>query len=234
MLFCPSYQLAGASPLPLDVGYLLKVTAAAHSCSSINFLGSPPLDMGYILTVAPALCSHHCSTMHPAPPPTCFGSYQKNFNYKCGLFYISNGWGIMYSRAPQTLCHRKMFQLLLNQLSHLPFLYMEKLSSIKSVPGAKKVETAALNSELLNAEFQRIARRDKEAFLSDQGIEIEENNRMGTTRVLFKKIRDTKWTFHSEMDIIKDRNDMDITEAEDIKKRARIHRTIQNRSSWPR
>ena len=71
----------------------------------------------------------------------------------------------------------------------------------------------------LNAEFQRIARRDKKAFLSDQCKEIEENNRMGKTRNLFKKIRDTKGMFHAKMDTIKDRNSMDRTEAEDIKKR---------------
>jgi len=71
----------------------------------------------------------------------------------------------------------------------------------------------------LNAEFQRIARRDKKAFFSDQCKEIEENNRMGKTRDLFKKIRDTKGTFHAKMDTIKDRNNMDLTEAEDIKKR---------------
>ena len=71
----------------------------------------------------------------------------------------------------------------------------------------------------LNAEFQRIARRDKKAFLSDQCKEIEVNNRMGKTRDLFKKIRDTKGTFHSKMGSIKDRNGMDLTEAEDIKKR---------------
>ena len=71
----------------------------------------------------------------------------------------------------------------------------------------------------LNAEFQRRARRDKKTFLSDQCIEIEENNRMGKTRDLFKKIRDTKGTFHAGMGSIKDRNDMDLTEAEDIKKR---------------
>ena len=71
----------------------------------------------------------------------------------------------------------------------------------------------------MNAEFQRIARRDKKAFLSDQCKEIEENNRMGKTRYLFKKIRDTKGTFHAEMSSIKDRNCMDLTEAEDIKKR---------------
>ena len=71
----------------------------------------------------------------------------------------------------------------------------------------------------LNAEFQRIARRDKKAFLSDQCKEIEENNRMGNIRDLFKKIRDTKGTFHAKMGLIKDRNGMDLTEAEDIKKR---------------
>ena len=71
----------------------------------------------------------------------------------------------------------------------------------------------------LNAEFQRIARRDKNAFLSDQCKEIEENNRMGKTRDHFKKIRDTKETFHAKMGTIKDRNGMDLTEAEDIKKR---------------
>ena len=71
----------------------------------------------------------------------------------------------------------------------------------------------------LNAEFQRIARRDKKAFVSDQYKEIEENNRMGKTRDLFKKIRNTKGTFHAKMGSIKDRNVMDLTEAEEIKKR---------------
>ena len=71
----------------------------------------------------------------------------------------------------------------------------------------------------LNAEFQRIARRDKKAFLSDQCNEIEESNRMGKTRDLFKEVRGTKGTFHAKMGTIKDRNDMDLTEAEDIKKR---------------
>ena len=70
-----------------------------------------------------------------------------------------------------------------------------------------------------NVEFQRIARRDKKAFLSDQCKEIEENNRIGKTRDLFKKTRDTKGTFHAKMGSIKDRNGMDLTEAEDIKKR---------------
>ena len=71
----------------------------------------------------------------------------------------------------------------------------------------------------LNAEFERIASRDKKAFLSDQCKEIEEKNRMGKTRHLFKKIRDTKGIFHAMMGSIKDRNGMDLTEAEDIKKR---------------
>ena len=71
----------------------------------------------------------------------------------------------------------------------------------------------------LDAEFQRIARRDRKAFLSDQCKEIEENNRMGKMRDLFKKIRDTKGTFHARMGTIKDRNGMDLTEAQDIKKR---------------
>ena len=71
----------------------------------------------------------------------------------------------------------------------------------------------------LNAEFQRIARRDKKAFLSNQCKELEENNRMGKTRDLFKKIRDTMGSFHAKMGSIKDRNGMDLTEAEDIKKR---------------
>ena len=83
----------------------------------------------------------------------------------------------------------------------------------------------------LNAEFQRIARRDK-AFLSDQCKEIEENNRMGKTRDLFKIIRDTKGTSHAKMGSIKDRNGRDLTEAEDIKKRwQEYRRTIQKRSS---
>ena len=71
----------------------------------------------------------------------------------------------------------------------------------------------------LNADFQRIARRVKKVFLSDQCKELEENNRMGKARDIFKKIRDTKGTFHAKMSTIKDRNGMDLTEAEDIKKR---------------
>ena len=86
----------------------------------------------------------------------------------------------------------------------------------------------------LNAGFQRIARRDKKAFLSDQCKEIEENNRMGKTRDLFKKIRDTKGTFHAKMGSIKDRN-MDLTEVEDIKKCQEYTKEIyKKRSSQPR
>ena len=75
----------------------------------------------------------------------------------------------------------------------------------------------------LNAEFQRISRRHKKAFLSDQCKEIEENNRMGKTRDLFKKMRDTKGSFHAKMGTVKDRNGMDLTEEEDIKKRWQEH-----------
>ena len=87
-----------------------------------------------------------------------------------------------------------------------------KRREVKS-KGEKEIYTC------LNAEFQRIARRDKKAFLSDQCKEIEESNRMGKTRDLFKKIRDSKGTFHAKMGSIKDRNGMDLTEVEDIKKR---------------
>ena len=84
----------------------------------------------------------------------------------------------------------------------------------------------------MNAEFQRIARRDKKAFLSEQCKEIEENNRMRKTRYLFKKIRDIKGTFHAKTGLIKDRNGMDLTDAEDIKKRWQEYtETIQKRSS---
>ena len=111
---------------------------------------------------------------------------------------------------------------------------------IKTIPKKKKCKKAKLLSEEalqiavksrevkgrgekerythLNAEFQRITRRDEKAFLSDQCKEIEENNRMGKTRDLFKKMRDTKGTFHAKMGSIKDRNGRDLTEAEDIKK----------------
>ena len=83
----------------------------------------------------------------------------------------------------------------------------------------------------LNAESQRIARRDKKVFLSDQCKEIEENNRMGKTRDLFKKIRDTKGTFHAKIGSIKDRNGMDLTEAEDIKKRWQEYTELYKKKS---
>ena len=86
----------------------------------------------------------------------------------------------------------------------------------------------------MNAGFQRIARRDKKAFLSDQCKEIEENNRMGKTRDLFKRIRDIKGTFHAKMGSMKDRNCMDLTEAEDLKKRWQEYTEevyVQKRSS---
>ena len=88
----------------------------------------------------------------------------------------------------------------------------------------------------MNSEFQRIARRDQKAFLSDQCKEIEENNRMDKTRDLFKKIRYNKGIFQAKMGSIKDRNGMDLTEAEDIKKRWQEYtrRTVQKRSSRPR
>ena len=88
----------------------------------------------------------------------------------------------------------------------------------------------------LNAEFQRIARRGEKPFLSYQSKEIEENNRMGKTRDLFKKIRDTKGTYHAKMSTIKNRNAMDLAEAEDIKKRWKEYteELYKKRSSWPR
>ena len=109
-------------------------------------------------------------------------------------------------------------------------------TGIKTIPKKKKCKKAKWLSEEalqiavkskgekerythLNAEFQRLARRDKKVFLSDQCKEIQENNRMGKTRDLFKKIRDTKGTFHAKMGSIKDRNGMNLTEAEDIQKR---------------
>ena len=99
-----------------------------------------------------------------------------------------------------------------------------KWLSVEALQIAVKIREAKSKGERerykhLNAEFQRIARRDKKVFLSDQCKETEENNRMGKTRDLFKKIRDTKGTFHAEMGSIKDRNGMNLTEAEDIKKR---------------
>ena len=121
----------------------------------------------------------------------------------------------------------------------LRFVHTVQETGIKTIPMEKKCKKAKWLSgealqiavkreakskgekeryEHLNAEFQRIARRDKKAFLSDQCKEIEENKRMGKTRDLFEKIRDTKGTFHAKVGSIKDRNSMDLTEGEEIKK----------------
>ena len=99
-------------------------------------------------------------------------------------------------------------------LSKEPLQIAEKKRKVKGKGGNERYIH-------LNADFQRIVRRDKKAFLSDQCKEIEENSRMGKTRDLFKKIRDTKGTFHAKMDTIKERNGMGLTKAEDIKKRWR-------------
>ena len=92
-------------------------------------------------------------------------------------------------------------------------------ANLENLAVAKGLEKVSFFSSPKEREFQRIARRDKKVFLSDQCKEIEENNRMGKTRDLFKNIWDTKGTFHAKMGIIKDRNGLDLTEAEDIKER---------------
>ena len=114
-------------------------------------------------------------------------------------------------------------------LSEEALQVVEKRREVKG-KGEKKRYT------YLNVEFQKIARRDKKAFLSDQCREIEENNRMGKTRDLFKKIRDTKGIIHAKMGSIKDRNGMDLTEAEDIKKRWQEYteELYKKRASQPR
>ena len=115
-----------------------------------------------------------------------------------------------------------------------------KWLSVEALPIAVKGREAKSKGEKerykhLNTEFQRIARRDKKAFLRDQCKEIEENNRMGKSRDLFKKIRDTKGTFYAKMGSIKDRNGMDLTEAEDIKKWwQKFTKLYKKRSSRPR
>ena len=100
----------------------------------------------------------------------------------------------------------------------------EKALQIAEKRREAKVKGEKAKYTHLNAEFQRIARKDKKAILSDQCKKIEENNRMGKTRDLFKKIRDTKGIFHAKLGIIKGRNCMDLTEAEDIKKMWQEHR----------
>ena len=106
--------------------------------------------------------------------------------------------------------------------NHFAFLHLFFLGMVLQIDEKRreaKCKRIKDRSTHLNVEFQRIARRDKEAFFSDQCKEIEENNRIGKIRDLFKKIRDTKRTFHPKMGTIKDRNGMDLTEVEDIKKR---------------
>ena len=108
----------------------------------------------------------------------------------------------------------------------MPVVFIFKWLSKEALQIAEKRREAKGKREKerythLNAEFQRIARRDKKAFLSDQCKEIEENNRMGTTRDLFKKIRDTKGTFHAKMSTIKDRNGMDLREVKILRKGGR-------------
>ena len=111
------------------------------------------------------------------------------------------------------------------------WLSKEALQIAEKIKEAKGKEEKDRENPL-NEEFHRIAWRDKKAFLGDQCKEIEENNRMGKTRDLFKKIRDIKGTFHAKMSTIKDRSGMDLTEAEDIKKRwQEYRRTIQKRPS---
>ena len=101
-----------------------------------------------------------------------------------------------------------------------PFPWELILALLQNLPSLELTIVIEINiTTHLNTEFQRIARRDKKACFRDQCKEIEENNRMGKTRDLFKKIRDSKGTFHTKMSTIKDRNGMDLTEEEDIKKR---------------
>ena len=133
----------------------------------------------------------------------------------------------LYRRQGSRPSPRKRNAKKAKQLSEVTLQIAVKRREVKS-KGEKE------RCKHLNAEFQRIARRDKKAFLSDQCKEIEENNRMGKTRNLFKKIRDTKGTFHAKMGSIKDRNGMDLTEAEDIKKRWQEYTEVQKRSSRPR
>ena len=118
---------------------------------------------------------------------------------------------IVQEAGIKTICKKK-------ECKKIKWLSEEALQIAEKIKDAKGKEEKE-GCTHLKTEFQRIARRDKKAFLSNQCKETEENNRMGKTRDLFKKIRDTKGTFHAKMGSIKDRNGMDLTEAEDIKKR---------------
>ena len=138
----------------------------------------------------------------------------------CGWRFLT-----LYRRQIKTIPKKKKCKKAI-WLSEEALQIAEKRREVKGKGGKERYTH-------LNAEFQRIARRDKKAFLSGQCKETEENNRMGKTRDLFKKIRDTKGTFHAKMGPIKDRNGMDLTEAEDIKKRWQEHTncTKKKRSS---
>ena len=133
----------------------------------------------------------------------------------------------MIGRVPEELwmqVHNTVQVAVMKNISKKKKCKKAKWLSEEALQRAEKIKEAKGKREKeryihVNAEFQRIARRDKKAFLSDQHKEIEENNRMGKTRDLFKKIRDAKGNFHAKMGSIKDRNGMDLTEAEDINKR---------------
>ena len=141
----------------------------------------------------------------------------------CAARYLS------HFRLWLCLCHGRLLQRCPGAMA--PFPKSHERQGRRETKG--KVEKERYT--YLNAEFQRIARRNKKAVLSDQCKKIEENNRMGKTRDLFKKIRDTKETFHAKMGTIKDRNSMDLTEAEDIKKRWQEYtEELYKKSSWPR
>ena len=137
-----------------------------------------------------------------------------------------------YGRRFVTLCRRKGSRHFKEKKSKKAKWLSGEALQIAVKRREVKSKGAKERYKHLNAEFQRIARRDKKAFFSHQCKEIEENNRMGTTRDLLKKIRDNKGTLHAKMGSIKDRNGMDLTEAEDIKKRwQEQRRTVQKRSS---
>ena len=129
-------------------------------------------------------------------------------------FFGITGWGIDLD-----YCDIEWFALKTNEII-LSFLRLYSSTTFWTLEGKLKAEGKRKDIHThLNGEFQRTARREKKVFLSDRCKEIEENNRRGKTRGLFKKIRDTKGTLHAKMSSIKDRNVMDLTEADDIKKR---------------
>ena len=194
MWFHPSSHLAGASPLPLDAGYLLRVTSVPHSHRSST----------YHLAGASLLC--------PWPWDISLYLLQRDIAQEA----------MVKTNTKKKKCKKAKW------LSEDTLQIAEKIREVKG-KGEKERYTH------LNAEFQRRARKHKKAFLSNQCKEIEGNNRIGKTRALFRKIRDTKGTFQVKMGTIKDKDSMDLREAEDIKKRWQEYtRTIQKRYSWPR